>query len=59
MPTTTGGPVLPPELRYAPCERHLNGKGFPMTKVAVFGACVTLFDVYSISTLADTLHPGE
>jgi 2-haloacid dehalogenase len=36
-----------------------KGKGFLMIKVIVFDAYGTLFDVYSIGALADTLYPGS
>jgi 2-haloacid dehalogenase len=36
-----------------------KSKGFLMIKVIVFDAYGTLFDVYSIGALADSLYPGS
>ena len=38
---------------------NATGKGFLMFKVVVFDAYGTLFDVYSIGALADSLYPGS
>jgi 2-haloacid dehalogenase len=53
LPYATGG------VSYTIAKNALHSNGIFMIKVVVFDAYGTLFDVYSIRALADTLYPGQ